>query len=162
MMAGKPIIATVTGGMQDQMAFRDENGELIKFTEEFGSNHRGKYKNHGLWAYPVYPSNMSIVGSVPTPYIFDDRASAEDIAAQIRALYDEKTQFPDGYKSQCESAREWVTSDESMQSARWMCKNVISTIEETFEKFTPRKSFELIKVETPKQPKHYIKTVIAK
>jgi glycosyltransferase involved in cell wall biosynthesis len=55
MMAGKPIIATVTGGMQDQMGFRDENDELIKFTEEFGSNHRGKYKDHGSWALPVFP-----------------------------------------------------------------------------------------------------------
>ena len=39
MMCGKPIIATVTGGMQDQMRFEDENGEWIKFTPEFGSNH---------------------------------------------------------------------------------------------------------------------------
>jgi hypothetical protein len=49
-----------------------------------------------------------------------------------------------------------------MQSARWMCKNVIDTFEETFANFTPRKPFELIKVETPKQPFHYVKTVIAK
>ena len=43
MMAGRPIIAGVTGGMQDQMRFEDENSEWIKFTEEFGSNHRGKF-----------------------------------------------------------------------------------------------------------------------
>jgi glycosyltransferase involved in cell wall biosynthesis len=162
MMCGKPIIATVTGGMQDQMAFRDENGDLIKFTEEFGSNHRGKYRNHGIWAFPVFPSNMSIVGSIPTPYIFDDRACPHDIAKEIRVLYEIKRTSPESYNHICESAREWVTSDESMQSARWMSKNVIDTIEETFANFTPRKPFELIKVETPKQPKHYVKTVIAK
>ena len=162
MMAGKPIIATVTGGMQDQMAFRDENGKLIEFTEEFGSNHRGKYKTHGNWAYPVFPSNLSIVGSIPTPYIFDDRACPHGIADQIELLYKTKTSNPSKYKDQCEAAREWVTSDESMQSARWMSKNVIDTFEETFKKFKPRKKFELVKVETPKQPKHYVKTVIAK
>jgi len=162
MMCGKPIIATVTGGMQDQMAFRDEKGKLVKFTEEFGSNHRGKYKTHGKWAYPVFPSNLSIVGSIPTPYIFDDRAEPFDIADQIELLYKTKMEQPDEYKDQCEAAREWVTSDESMQSARWMCKNVIDTFEETFANFTPRKQFELIKVETPKQPFHYVKTVIAK
>jgi glycosyltransferase involved in cell wall biosynthesis len=162
MMAGKPIIATVTGGMQDQMAFRDENNELIKFTEEFGSNHRGKYKKHGVWAYPVYPSNLSIVGSVQTPYIFDDRAMPEDIADQIRGLYLAKTEVPDMFTTLGERAREWATSDESMQSARWMSKNIIDGIEETFINFKPRKSFELIKVETPTQPKHYVKTVIAK
>lgn len=162
MMAGKPIIATVTGGMQDQMAFRDENNELIKFTEEFGSNHRGKYKKHGVWAYPVFPSNLSIVGSVPTPYIFDDRASSEDIAEQIRVMYLSKTEVPDMFSVLGERAREWVTSDESMQSSRWMAKNIIDGIEETLSKFKPRHSFELIKVETPTQPKHYVKTVISK
>ncbi len=70
MMCGKPIIATVTGGMQDQMRFEDEKGEWIKFTEKFGSNHRGKYKNCGEWAFPVFPNNLSLVGSQPTPYIF--------------------------------------------------------------------------------------------
>ena len=63
-MCGKPIIATVTGGMQDQMRFEDVNGKWIDFTPEFGSNHRGRYKKHGKWAYPVFPSNISLLGSV--------------------------------------------------------------------------------------------------
>jgi glycosyltransferase involved in cell wall biosynthesis len=162
MMCGKPIIATVTGGMQDQIGFRDENDQLIKFTEEFGSNHRGKYKDHGSWALPVFPSNISIVGSVPTPYIFDDRASSEDIATQINELYKRKTLHPEVYNVMCDEARKWVTSDESMQSSRWMSKNIIDGIEETLNKFKPRQSFELIKVETPNQPLHYVKTVISK
>jgi len=162
MMCGKPIIATVTGGMQDQMGFRDENDELIKFTEEFGSNHRGKYKKHGDWIYPVFPSNLSIVGSIPTPYIFDDRACPHDVAKQIDLIYQTKTLDPSNYDKICNSSRKWVTSDESMQSARWMSKNVIDAVEETFKKWTPRKSFELIKLETPTQPKHYIQNVIAK
>lgn len=162
MMCGKPIIATVTGGMQDQMRFEDEKGEWIKFTEEFGSNHRGKYKKHGCWAYPVFPSNLSLVGSVPTPYIFDDRAEPFDIADQINQAYMTKRLSPDTHKMICESARAWATSDESMMSAKWMSKNVIDGIEETFAKWTPRHSFELIQVETPKQPKHYNKYIIAK
>jgi glycosyltransferase involved in cell wall biosynthesis len=162
MMCGKPIIATVTGGMQDQMGFRDENDKIIKFTEEFGSNHRGKYKDHGSWALPVFPSNISIVGSVPTPYIFDDRASSEDIATQINELYKRKTLHPEVYNVMCDEARKWVTSDESMQSSRWMSKNIIDGIEETLNKFQPRQSFELIKVETPNQPLHYVNTVISK
>lgn len=161
-MCGKPIIATVTGGMQDQMRFEDENGEWIKFTEEFGSNHRGKYKKHGKWAYPVFPSNLSLLGSVPTPYIFDDRAEPFHIAEQITKLYDTKINNPELYKEQCDAAYEWVISDESMQSARLMCKNVIDGIDETFAKFQPRHRFELIQVETPKQPKHFNKYVISK
>jgi glycosyltransferase involved in cell wall biosynthesis len=162
MMCGKPIIATVTGGMQDQMRFEDENGEWIKFTEEFGSNHRGKYKKHGVWAYPVFPSNLSLVGSVPTPYIFDDRAEPFDIAEQIKCMYLAKTEVPDMFSRIGELAHEWVTSDESMMSARWMSKNVIDGIDETFAKWEPRYTFELIKVEPLTQPKHFVKHVIAK
>jgi len=161
MICGKPIIATVTGGMQDQMRFEDEKGEWIKFTEKFGSNHRGKYKKHGKWAYPVFPSNLSIVGSIPTPYIFDDRAEPFHIAEQIEALYKTKTENPELYNEQCKAAYEWVTSDESMMSARLMSKNIIEGIDDTFDKWEPRYSFELIKVEPLEQPKHFVKHVIA-
>ena len=161
MMCGKPIIATVTGGMQDQMRFEDKNGEWIKFTPEFGSNHRGKYKKHGKWAYPVFPSNLSIVGSVPTPYIFDDRAEPFDIATSITELYTTKMYGPEEYEEQCKAAYEWVTSDESMMSTRLMSKNIIDGIEETFAKWEPRYAFELIDVKPLEQPKHFVKHVIA-
>jgi glycosyltransferase involved in cell wall biosynthesis len=161
MMCGKPIIATVTGGMQDQMRFEDENGEWIKFTEEFGSNHRGKYKKHGKWAYPIFPSNVSLIGSVPTPYIFDDRANPHDIAKQIEAMYNTKINLPEIYQEQCQAAHEWVVSNESMMSAKNMCKNVVEGIDKTFNKWEPRHKFELIEVESLKQPKHFVKYPIA-
>lgn len=161
MMCGKPIIAGVTGGMQDQVRFEDEKGEWIKFTSEFGSNHRGKYKKHGKWAYPVFPSNISLIGSVPTPYIFDDRMDPHDIAKQIEAIYNTKVNNPELYNEQGEAAREWVTSNESMMSAKNMCKNVIESVDQTFDKWEPRHSFELIKVEALKEPKHFVKHVIA-
>jgi glycosyltransferase involved in cell wall biosynthesis len=162
MMCGKPIIATVTGGMQDQMRFEDENGEWIKFTSEFGSNHRGKYRKHGKWAYPVFPSNLSIVGSVPTPYIFDDRAEPFDIATAIAELYATKMYGPEEYEEQCKAAYEWVTSDESMMSAKLMSKNIIDGIDETFDKWEPRYAYEIINVKPLEQPKHFVKHVIAK
>ena len=161
MMCGKPIIATVTGGMQDQMRFEDEKGKWIKFTEEFGSNHRGKYKKHGKWAYPVFPSNLSIVGSIPTPYIFDDRAEPFDIAKQIEALYKTKMETPEVYNEQCQSAYKWVTSEEAMMTSTAMSKNIMDGIEETFAKWEPRYAFELVKVEPLNEPKHFVKHVIA-
>ena len=83
MMAGTMIIANVTGGMQDQMRFEDEDGNWIKFDENFCSNHFGTYKNHGEWAIPVFPSNVSIVGSPKTPYIFDDRLDFRDLSKAL-------------------------------------------------------------------------------
>ena len=72
--------------MQDQMRFEDENGDWIEFNNDFPSNHKGTYKKHGEWALPVYPSNLSLVGSPRTPYIWDDRCNAEDAANQIRSI----------------------------------------------------------------------------
>ncbi len=83
MLAGTPIINNVTGGLQDQCGFINENEEWIRFNGEFPTNHMGKFKTHGRWAKPVFPSNRSLQGSVPTPYIFDDRCQPEDVAAAM-------------------------------------------------------------------------------
>ena len=144
MMTGKMIIGTVTGGMQDQMRFEDENGDWLNLTKDFPSNHFGTYKKHGEWARPLFPTNMSIVGSIPTPYIFDDRADFRDIANAIEEVYN---LGPEERERRGQKAREWVTSEESMQSARMMSKNIIDGVEETFAKWKPRKKHELIKVQ---------------
>jgi hypothetical protein len=144
LMAGKMIIGNVTGGMQDQMRFEDENGKWIDFDENFCSNHFGTYKKHGDWVVPVYPSNLSIVGSIPTPYIFDDRCDIRDVAKAIEEVYN---LGPEERQKRGLSGRTWVQSDESMMSARRMSENVIECIEDTFSNFKPRKSFELIKID---------------
>lgn len=155
MMCGKPIIANVTGGMQDQMRFEDENGDWIKFTEEFGSNHFGKYKKCGEWAFPVFPTNMSLIGSVPTPYIFDDRADFRDAAAQIKVLYElgKEERINRG-----KAARKWVTSDEARMTSQNMAINVIESIDKTLKTFTPRKTHDFFQIEESpaKQNKHII------
>ena len=87
MLAGNPIIANVTGGMQDQMRFQDDKGLWFTPDENIPSNHRGTYKTHGPWAFPVFPTSISIVGSPPTPYIFDDRCEASDAANQLTEVY---------------------------------------------------------------------------
>jgi hypothetical protein len=142
MMAGRMIIANVTGGMQDQMRF-EHDGKWIDFSPEFPSNHRGTVRDCGDWAVPVFPSNISLVGSVPTPYIFDDRCAPEDVARAICEVYDMPKEERDAKGL---LAREWVTSDESGMSARQMCENVIDAMNESFEKFTPRPRFELHKI----------------
>jgi glycosyltransferase involved in cell wall biosynthesis len=143
MMAGKMVIANVTGGMQDQLRFEDENGKWIDFDEKFCSNHFGKYKKHGEWGVGVFPTNMSLVGSIPTPYIFDDRCDFRDVAKSIKQIYD----LPiEERQRRGLAGRTWVTSKDSMMSAKHMCENVTSTIEDTLNNFKPRKDFELIKV----------------
>ena len=88
MLSGTPIINNVTGGLQDQCGFTDTSGEWIRFNGEFSTNHRGKFKNHGQWAKPVFPSNRSLQGSPATPYIFDDRVQFEDVSDAIMYWYE--------------------------------------------------------------------------
>ena len=147
MMAGKMIIANVTGGMQDQMRFSNK-GKWIDFDADFCSNHFGTYKECGDWAVPVFPSNISIQGSVPTPYIYDDRVDFRDAAEAIMKVYELGTEERE---RRGKLAREWVTSDESMMSATNMGKNVINHIDTVINTFKPRKKFTLTKVETLKR-----------
>ena len=143
LMTGTPIIANVTGGMQDQMRFVDEKGKWIDFSPDFPSNHRGTYKKHGEWVIPVFPSNISVQGSVPTPYIFDDRCSIEEAAEAIHKMYIK------GDKERIRIGKlgyDWVTGDEANMTAEKMSNNVIETLDDAFEKFKPRTSFDFFKI----------------
>ena len=151
MMAGTPIIANVTGGMQDQMRFVDDKGEWYTPSKEVPSNHMGTYKEHGSWAKPVFPSNISLVGSVPTPYIHDDRADFRDVAEAIKYWYDMSQEQRDAAG---QAAHDWVTSEEAGMSATGMCKNVIESMDEGFDKFVPRERFDIFKVED--LPRKYV------
>ena len=146
MMAGTPIIANVTGGMQDQMRFVDGDGKWYTPSKEVPSNHMGTYKESGKWATPVFPSNISLVGSVPTPYIFDDRADFREVANAIEEVYN---MSPEERTEAGKAAREWVTSEESGMSAINMCKNVIDSMDEGFAKWQPRERYELYEAGYP-------------
>lgn len=86
-MAGTCIINNVTGGLQDQMRFVDNEGNWFTPSNKISSNHRKTYTECGEWAFPVWPSNLSIQGSLETPYIFDDRVSDMDVADVLYKVY---------------------------------------------------------------------------
>ena len=140
-LAGNPVIANVTGGMQDQMRFEFEDGTWIDFDANFPSNHRGTIKKHGEWAFPVYPSSRSIVGSPPTPYIWDDICLPEDAAEQIKAIYN---LTPEERKAKGLKGREWATSDEAGFTSEHQGKRVIEAFDTLFATWKPREKFELI------------------
>ena len=141
MLSGTPIIANTTGGMQDQMRFVDENGKWFTPSADVPSNHRGTYKEHGEWAFPVYPTSRSIQGSPMTPYIYDDRASFEDITKRIEEAYNlDKSEL----KAKGLKGREWCLSDEAGFTAQKQGERVIDAFDELFETWKPRADFELI------------------
>ena len=143
MLAGTMILANVTGGMQDQLRF-SKNGGWIDFDADFPSNHRGTIKEHGEWAVPVFPSNISVVGSVPTPYIFDDRCSPEDVGEELYNLY----LLPrEERKRKGMLGREWATGPEAGFTSEIMADRVIEAIDTLLQTWQPREKFEFIKVQ---------------
>lgn len=146
LLAGTPIIVNVTGGLQDQCGFMDEQGNYldpeIHFTKEWGSNHDGRYTGHGDWAFPMFPTNRSLQGSPLTPYIFDDRASFEDAAARMKQVY-ELTR--EERKRRGELGRQYAVGHGQFTADR-MCELFIEHIDKGMESWEPRKQFELLKV----------------
>ena len=148
MMAGTMISANVTGGMQDQMRFENEKGEWIDFDADFPSNHRGTYKKHGEWAIPIWPTNMAMMGSPLTPYIYDDRCMPEDAAKTMLQAYElgREERNKKGLKG-----REWARSKEAGFTGKMMSNNIIKGIDETIDNFEPRPLYEIKKIENYSQ-----------
>ena len=147
-LAGTPIIANVTGGMQDQMRFVDENNNWIDFDADFPSNHTGKYTKCGEWAFPVFPNNRSLVGSPPTPYIWDDRCRPEDATEQIMELY---KMSPEQRKEIGLAGHKWATNNEAGFTSEHMSNRIITNIDKLFDTWTPRESYEFINVSEVKE-----------
>jgi len=140
-LAGNPIIANTTGGMQDQMRFEDENGNWFTPSAQVPSNHRGTYKKHGGWAFPVFPSVRTLVGSPPTPYIWDDICSAEDASKRIMEVYNLD---PTERKARGLMGREWAIGEEAGFTGEIQGKRVIEAFDELFSTWEPREYFEFI------------------
>ena len=149
-MAGTMVLNNITGGLQDHLRFEDEKGEWIKFTEEFPSNHNGRYKKCGEWGIPVFPKTRSLLGSIPTPYIFDDRCDWEDAGDGLKELYKlSKIQR----REKALKGREWLKSDESRMSASKMSELISKDIKLLLDNWKPKKAFELIDTKNLNKPK---------
>ena len=137
----KLIIANVTGGMQDQMRFENEQGDWFTPDDRIPSNNTGIYKKHAPWAFPVFPTSRSIQGSPATPYIWDDRCKPEDAAEQIMNVYklDKEDRLNKG-----KLAREWCLGNEAGFTSEKMAYRVIENIDNLFNTWTPRKNYELV------------------
>ena len=92
-MAGTPTIVNITGGLQDQCGFK-LNGKYLTADDyaEIGSLHdyrkwEGKV-THGEWVKPVWSRTQTMVGSIPTPYIIDDKVDIYEVTDAIRYWYD--------------------------------------------------------------------------
>jgi glycosyltransferase involved in cell wall biosynthesis len=146
LMTETPVILNVTGGLQDQAGFMDENGDYLDpdthFTYDWGSNHDGRYTDCGEWVVPIFPASRSLVGSPVTPYIFDDRCKFEDITDAMRTWYDTT---PEERERKGALGREFCMGPGGLNSEN-MCNLFIDHMNIAMDKFTPRQKFIMEKV----------------
>jgi glycosyltransferase involved in cell wall biosynthesis len=138
-MAGTPIIVTVTGGLQDQCGFNFTADDYINIERLSDKKLYGSLE-HGVWSYPVWPSATNINGSPITPYIFDDRVNDNEVAEAIHSVYaiGKKTRKKNGLVG-----REWAIKN---LSAQIMCEKLKDGIEGTIKNFKPREKYNMYKV----------------
>jgi hypothetical protein len=138
-MTATPIIVNVTGGLQDQCGFNYSADNYITF----GSLHIKKDHGstlHGEWVVPVWSVANNLNGSVPTPYIFDDRVNNDDVANAIGEVY---SWSKEERKERGLKGREFMIENLSSET---MCNTLMEGIEKVFENYKPRKRFDLYKL----------------
>jgi glycosyltransferase involved in cell wall biosynthesis len=148
LMCGTPISVNVTGGLQDQCGFKYKD-KLLTY-EDYSWVHSlhddKKWKGNvdltwGDWVKPVWPSNRSLQGSIPTPYIFDDRPKFEDFADAIKEWYDMGKEERD----RCGMlGHEFVMGDDAMMSGTAMSNLFIEHMDKGMNEWKPRKRYTMI------------------
>ena len=148
-MAGTPIILNVTGGMQDQCGFKKKSTGKYFTAEDYkqiGSLHNYREwedkVTHGEWVKPVWPRVQTMVGSLPTPYIIDDKVDVYDVADSIRYWYDKtpEERFKFGLKGRNEFMGEMGLNHTNM------CNTLVDGIETTFKNWKPKQRFNVYKI----------------
>jgi len=146
-MAGTPIIVNVTGGLQDQCGFEVDD-KLLTHEDyiKIGSLHEWrKWESKakpGPWVTPVWSRALALAGSVPTPYIWDDRVDIEDVAEAIEKMYNTPK---DVRKANALIGREAFIGEMGLTHTN-MCQTLVDGIESTFENWKPRERFEVFKI----------------
>jgi glycosyltransferase involved in cell wall biosynthesis len=138
-MAGTPIIVSVTGGLQDQCGFNYTADDYVNI-KTLHNKQIHKDTPHGVWVKPIWPSAININGSPLTPYIYDDRVNDEEVADAINEMY---LLGKEKRKENGQVGREWAINN---LSSKVMCDSMSEGIEKTIKNFTPRERFNLYKV----------------
>jgi len=140
LMTGRTLINNVTGGLQDQCRFEDQDGNWIEFNEDFASNHGGKYTKCGPWVKPIFPAGINLQGSIPTPYIFDDRCDVRDVAKAMTYWFE----MSQADRDKCGMAGyQWASGPEANMTAENMCTRFRDAINVTMENWIAPNRFQL-------------------
>jgi glycosyltransferase involved in cell wall biosynthesis len=146
-VAGTPIIVNVTGGLQDQCGFKLD-GKYLTHEDyiKIGSLHKWRdwedKVEHGSWVTPIWSRAQALAGSVPTPYIWDDRVDIHDVVDAIEKVYN--TPKEERKAAGLEGRKEFL--GEMGLSHTNMCQTLVDGVEAVFENWKPRERFEVFKI----------------
>ena len=146
-VAGTPIIVNVTGGLQDQCGFKLD-GKYLTHEDyiKIGSLHKWREwedkVEHGSWVTPIWSRAQALAGSVPTPYIWDDRVDIHDVVDAIEKVYN--TPKEERKAAGLEGRKEFL--GEMGLSHTNMCQTLVDGVEAVFENWKPRERFEVFKI----------------
>ena len=148
-MAETPIIVNVTGGMQDQCGFRKKSDGKLFTADDYkkiGSLHNWREwegrVTHGEWVKPVWSRVQTMTGSVPTPYIIDDKVDIIDVSEAIRYWYDKGKK---GREKAGKVGREAFLGEIGLGVDN-QNKCMADGIEKAIKNFKPKKRYNLYKL----------------
>jgi len=152
LMTETPVIVTVTGGLQDQCGFQKKVGD--KWVDlvaddyiELGSLHNKKEADKlglkwGEWVIPIWAAAQTLIGSVPTPYIIDDKVAIDDITDAIAQWYS----TPKAERERVgKLGREWMLGAGKLNHID-MSKLMTKSIETVIENFKPKTTWNLYQI----------------
>jgi len=148
-MAGTPIIVNVTGGLQDQCGFKKKStGEYFTAEDykQIGSLHKWRdwedVVTWGEWATPIWSRAHTMAGSIPTPYIWDDKIDIYELSEKMEQVYNTSK---DKLKENGLKGREAFIGEMGLVNTN-MCQTLVDGVEGTFENWKPRKTHELFNI----------------
>lgn len=118
-MCGTPAIATITGGLQDQMN--------VKYEKDFGKEYmhdsiwkglksgENQIVSYGEWCIPLFPEARVMKGSPQTPYIYEDYYSNVDLANAIQKMYYMKNRKENGIRGRTWMIKAGFTIDKLIE-----------------------------------------------
>ena len=95
---------------------------------------------HGEWVKPVWPRIRALQGSIPTPYIFDDRADWIDVADNIEEWFNTPAEERERVG---ELGRQYAHLEEVSFTAEHMCDRFMKDMDKAFKVWKPRKRYEI-------------------